>query len=81
MAVGRVVAALLGLKGLHSIFSGGSWGFITILIAWMIWREGWREYQLARLEESARSGYESWRAHVSPPPYGGDDDDVEIRKN
>ncbi|MBO5940465.1 MAG: M50 family metallopeptidase [Kiritimatiellae bacterium] len=81
MVLGRVVAILLGLKGLHSVVSGGGWGFITILIAWMIWREGWREYQLARMEESARSEWSGWRAHVSPPPYGGDDEEVEIRKD
>ena len=81
MVVGRVFAVLLGLKGLHSVVSGGGWGFITILIAWMIWREGWREYQLARMEESAYDSWNGWRAHVSPPPYGGDDAEVEIRKD
>jgi hypothetical protein len=81
MMVGRGFAILLGLRGLHSIVSGGGWGFISILIAWMIWREGWREYQLARMEESARGWGDYWSARVSPPPYGGDDDEVEIRKN
>ena len=81
MVVGRVFAVLLGLKGLHSVMSGGGWGFVTILIAWMIWREGWREYQIARMEESAFGGWSGWSARVSPPPYGGDDDEVEIRKN
>ena len=81
MIVGRGFAILLGLRGLHSIVSGGGWGFISILIAWMIWREGWREYQLARMEESACDAWGGWRAHVSPPPYGGDDDDVEIRRD
>ena len=81
MVVGRVFAVLLGLRGLHSIVSGGGWGFISILIAWMIWREGWREYQIARMEESAYGSWNSWSARVSPPPYGGDDDEVEVRKS
>ena len=81
MVVGRVFAVLLGLRGLHSIVAGGGWGFISILIAWMIWREGWREYQMARMEESVRGWGYDWRAHVSPPPYGGDDDEVEVRED
>ena len=40
MWVGRVFAILLGLSGLHAIVYGGGWGFIRILIAWMIWTEG-----------------------------------------
>ena len=80
MVVGRVFAVLLGLRGLHSMVTGGGWGFISILIAWMIWREGWREYQMARMEESVR-GWGDWSARVSPPPYGGQDDEVEIRKD
>ena len=80
MIVGRGVAILLGLWGLHRIVNGGGWGFVTILIAWMIWREGWREYQLARMEESAHGWDNEWSARVSPPPYGGDDDEVEVRE-
>lgn len=79
MIVGRVFAVLLGLSGLQAVFSGGPWGFVRILIAWMIWREGWREYQLAKYEEQSR-GWGDWSARVSPPPYGGDDDEVEIRE-
>ena len=80
MIVGRGVAILLGLWGLHRIVSGTGWGFITILIAWMIWREGWREYQMALMEERSRA-WGDWSARVSPPPYGGDDDEVEIRED
>ena len=81
MIVGRGFAILLALRGLHSIVTGGGWGFISILIAWMIWREGYREYQMARMEESARGWGNDWSARVSPPPYGGDDDEVEIRED
>ena len=77
MIVGRGFAILLALRGLHSIVTGGAWGFISILIAWMIWREGYREYQMALMEERARD----WSARVSPPPYGGDGDEVEIRED
>ena len=80
MVVGRVFAVLLGLRGLHSIVSNGGWGFISILIAWMIWREGRREYQMARMEESAFGWGRDWSARVSPPPYGGDDDEVEVKE-
>ena len=81
MIVGRGVAILLGLWGLSKIVNRGSWGFVTILIAWMIWREGWREYQMARMEESARGWGNDWSARVSPPPYGGHGDEVEIRED
>lgn len=67
MIVGRVVAIGIGLVGLYRISSGQSWGFVTMLIAWMIWKEGYREYQLALMESSWR--YEDFRAKVSPPPY------------
>ena len=80
MIVGRIFAVLLGLRGLHSLVAGGGRGFISILIAWMIWREGWREYQMARMEESVRGWGDTWSARVSPPPYGGDGDEVEIRE-
>lgn len=70
MVVGRGVAVLIGLRGLFSIFTGGSWGFISLFIAWMIWKEGYREYQAALAEER----WENWtqddfNARVSPPPY------------
>lgn len=70
MWVGRAFAILLALKGVHSICTGGSWGFITLLIAWMIWREGYREYLLARTESDFRKwSQEDFDAKVSPPPY------------
>ena len=81
MIVGRGFAILLALRGLHSIFTRGPWGFISILIAWMIWREGWREYVQAVQEERWGSPWE-FSARVSPPPYSDDDDDdeVEVRR-
>ena len=70
MWVGRAVAVLLGLSGLWAIFNGGSWAFIRIFIAWMIWKDGWREYQLAlREEEFRRWSQADFNARVSPPPY------------
>lgn len=70
MWVGRAFAILLGMRGLHSLFTGGPWGFISILIAWMIWREGYREYQMARAEEDFRRWtQDDFEARVSPPPY------------
>lgn len=81
MIVGRVFAVLLGLRGLHSMFTGGGWGFISLLIAWMIWREGWREYQMALAEESIGGWNRGFSARVSRPPYDdGDDEEVEVRK-
>lgn len=79
MIVGRGFAILLALRGLHSLVTGGGWGFISLLIAWMIWREGWREYQQA-LADERWGGPWDWSARVSPPPYGGDEDDVELRR-
>lgn len=79
MWVGRVFAILLGLSGLHAMFSGGSWGFVRVLIAWMIWTEGYREYQLALME--AGWDYSDFRARVSPPPYGGDEDDCDVTRD
>lgn len=70
MWVGRVFAILLALRGLSAMFSGGGFGFISILIAWMIWQEGWREYQMALMEETFRDWtQDDFNARVSPPPY------------
>ena len=81
MIVGRGFAILLALHALHRIIAhGGFWGFVTLLIAWMIWREGWREYQQA-LAEERWGGPWDWSARVSPPPYGGDEEEVEIRRH
>ena len=79
MWVGRVFAILLGLSGLHAMVTRGPWGFVRVLIAYMIWTEGWREYQLALMESSW--GFSDYRAHVSPPPYGGDGDDCDVTRN
>ena len=59
MVVGRVVAVFVGLSGVWRLFNGRSWGVVTILIAWMIWREGYREYQMSVMESSWR--YSDWR--------------------
>ena len=70
MWVGRVFAVLLGLRGLWSIFNGGGWGFVSIMIAWMIWQEGYREYLQARVESDfSRWTQDDFDARVSPPPY------------
>lgn len=76
MCVGRVFAVLLGLRGLYNFMTGGGWGVVTMLIAWMIWKEGYREYLLAKSESSWR--FADFRARVSPPPYGGDEDEAEV---
>lgn len=73
MWVGRGVAILLGLRGLWSVLNNGSWGFISLLIAWMIWKEGYREYLQARQEEDFRNWtQDDFNARVSPPPYERD---------
>lgn len=70
MWVGRAFAILLALRGVHSIFTGGNWGFVSILIAWMIWQEGYREYLLAKAEQDFRRWTQrDFDAKVSPPPY------------
>ena len=79
MAVGRVFAVLLALSGLYSLVNGGGWAWIRIFIAWMIWQDGYREYQLARME--ANWEFRDFRAKVSPPPYGGDGDDCDVTKD
>lgn len=69
MIVGRGFAILLGLAGIWRVMNGLSWGLVTILIAWMIWKEGYREYLMARME--SMWGFDDYRAKASPPPYGG----------
>ena len=51
----------------YSLSSAGSWAFIRIFIAYMIWKDGYREYQLALMESGWT--YQDFRAKVSPPPY------------
>ena len=70
MWVGRAVAVFLGLSGLYELFNGGSFAFIRIFIAWMIWKDGYREYRLALAEEDFRRWTQGdFNARVSPPPY------------
>ena len=45
----------------------GRWAFIRIFIAYMIWKDGYREYQIALAESNW--DYYDFRAKVSPPPY------------
>ena len=75
MVVGRVAAGLLvlgpllGVTHIWIIPIGGSF-ILRALIAWMIWQEGWREYQVAVAEEGfARWTQDDFEARVSPPPY------------
>lgn len=86
MIVGRAAAVLLvagpffGINHIWIIPIGGSL-FMRILIAFMIWNEGYREYQTAVME--SRWGFDGdggWFARVSPPPYGGNDDETEVRR-
>ena len=79
MVVGRAFAILLALSALNRILHGGNWGFVTLLIAWMIWREGAREYRQV-LAEGEWDGRWDFSARVSPPPYGGDEAETEIRR-
>lgn len=79
MVVGRAFAILLAISALNRILHGGNWGFVSLLIAWMIWREGEREYRQV-LAEGAWGGRWAFSARVSPPPYGGDEDETEIRR-
>lgn len=70
MIVGRVFAVLLALSGLNAILAHGGFGIVRIVIAWMIWREGYREYLAVRTEERFRKWTQAdFEARVSPPPY------------
>ena len=79
MVVGRAFAVLLGLAGVWRILNNRPWGFVTVLIAWMIWKEGYREYRLAQMESSFESG--SYCAKASPPPYGGKGGQSDVTRN
>ncbi len=75
MVVGRVAAVLLvvlplaGARHIGPIPIGGYF-FMRLLIAWMIWREGYREYLLARMDSDFRNWtQDDFNARVSPPPY------------
>lgn len=75
MVVGRVAAVMLvvlpflGITRIWVIPIGGSM-LLRLLIAWMIWQEGYREY-LAAIEEERFSNWSQadFDARVSPPPY------------
>lgn len=75
MVVGRVAAVLLvvlpllGITSIWIIPIGGSF-FLRLLIAYMIWTEGFREYRASLMEESFRGWtQDDFDARVSPPPY------------
>lgn len=75
MYVGRAVAValvLLPVFGIQHIWIfpiGGNF-FLRLMIAWMVWQEGYREYQMAKVESSWRRwSQDDFRARVSPPPY------------
>ena len=73
MIVGRIFAVLLALSAIHA----GYGTFIRIVIAYMIWKEGYREYLLALQEQPFM--WTDYRARVSPPPYGGRSEDCSVR--
>jgi Zn-dependent protease len=79
MIVGRVFAVVLGLVGAWRVLSGLNWGFVTLLIAWMIWKEGYREYLVARMETPW--GCSDYRAKASPPPYGGAGGESDVNRD
>ena len=75
MVVGRVAAValvllpFLGIDHIWIIPIGGN-AILRILIAWMIWQDGYREYVLAKREEDFRNwSQDDFDARVSPPPY------------
>ena len=80
MIVGRVVAVLLAGWGGYRIYNGAPWGFVTLLIAWMVWREGRREYQQTLSESMWDDPFGGYSARVSPPPYGGKSARTEVRR-
>ena len=76
MVVGRVVAVFIGLRGFWNVTHGANWGFVTMMIAWMIWKEGYREYLMSKVESIW--DVNNFRVHVSPPPYGGSGDESDV---
>lgn len=68
-AIALVVLPALGVTHLWIIPIGGSLVF-RLLIAWMIWNEGAREYRLSLVEGDFRHWTQAdFDARVSPPPY------------
>ena len=72
-----VVGPLCGIRRVWIIPIDGNF-LMRLFIAAMIWRDGWREYRLALVEESWRG--RGWWGSASPPPYGGDGEDFEVRR-
>lgn len=59
----------LAVIGYH-LSPGGGFGLIRLLIAWMIWQEGYREYLMVKQAEDFRNWtQDDFDARVSPPPY------------
>lgn len=67
MAVALVVLPILGINHIGFIPIGGSF-FLRILIAYMIWQEGYREYLMV-LSETEDFTWKDLNIRVSPPPY------------
>lgn len=68
-AVALVVLPLIGITHLGPIPINGYF-FMRLLIAWMIWQEGYREYLIAKREGDFRNWTQAdFNARVSPPPY------------
>jgi len=67
MVAGRVFAVAFAF---FAVVYAGGWLVVDLMIAWMIWREGYREYRMARQEEDfSRWTQDDFNARVSPPPY------------
>ena len=68
-AVALVVLPLFGIRHIGPIPIGGYF-FIRLMIAWMIWQEGHREYLLAQQDDRFQRWTQAdFNARVSPPPY------------
>lgn len=69
LAVALVILPILGVNYIGFIPIGGSF-FLRLLIAYMIWQESYREYQIALMEGEGRAwSPKDFKFKVSPPPY------------